>query len=197
MIEKNVFERCLLYTFVGLSTYFFVKRFFPEKSKYDSEYNLNVKGGDLNPPTGILRLILKDRAIKSSIIAIFATMIGTELQDELVSRLLKSSPAILAAREKELQLNPKVLRILESTELTEMKELLLEKTLTKTDKLKLLKIKIKFILKGLKGKKRTYFIMTLLSLLTFLFRNDTPAFVFFWANLRELLAATNLSEDFD
>jgi hypothetical protein len=45
MIEKNVFERCLLYTFVGLSTYFFVKRFFPEKSKYDSEYNLNLKGG--------------------------------------------------------------------------------------------------------------------------------------------------------
>ena len=187
----------LLYTFVGLSTYFFIRKVFPEKSKYDSEYNLNGKGGDLNPPIGILRLILKDRAAKAAIIAIFATMIGTELQAEIVSRLLQSSPAILAAREKELQLNPKVVTILQSAELTEVKKLLLEKTLSKRDKLRFLKLKIKCILKGLKGIQRLYFILALLSLLTFLFRNDTSAFAYFCANLRELLTATNLSDNCD
>jgi hypothetical protein len=193
MIEPKAFERFLLYTFVGLSTYFFMKRFFPEKSKYDSD----MRGGDLKPPSGILRLILKDRASKATIIAVFATLIGSELQEEIVSILLKTSPAILAAREKELQLNPKVLRILQSTELTEVKELLLDQTLTKTDKLKFLKIKINFILKDLKGKQRISFILTLLSLLAFLFRNNTPAFAFFWANLRELFAANNLNDDFN
>ena len=193
MFEKKIFTNFFWYTFVTLSTYFFIKKYFPEKSKYDS----NVRGGDLNPPTGILKLILKDRAVKVAIIALVATVIGNELQQEIVSILLKAFPPILPAREKQLQLNPKVMRILQSTELTEVKELLLDQTLTKTDKLKLLKIKIKFILKGLKGKQRTYFILTLLSLLTFLFRNNTPAFVFFWANLRELFVATNLSDNLD
>jgi hypothetical protein len=182
------------YTFITLSTYFLVKKYFPEKSKNDE----NMRGGDLKPPRGILELIRKDKAIKTAIIALFASVIANEAQEEIVSILLKTSPALLPAREKQLQLNPKIVTILEIDQLTEVKQLLLDKALTKTDKLRFLKLKIKFLLKGLKGKnKRAYFIITLLSLLTFLFRNDTPSFVFFWSNLRELFTATNLSDNFD
>jgi hypothetical protein len=86
---------------------------------------------------------------------------------------------------------------LQNKKLADVREILLDKTLTNSDKLEFLKIKVKAILKGLKGKKRIYFIMTLLSLLIFLFGNSTPVFTFFWINLRELFKSTDLSENLD
>jgi hypothetical protein len=193
MLKHETLKHILLYTFVGVGSYLFTKKFFPEKPKS----GLDVRGSNPTASTGILALILKDRATKIAIISVFGTIIGNELHQEIISILLKSSPAILAAPGDKIRLNSKVRRILQNTDLADATEILLDNTLTNSDKLEFLKIKVKAILKGLKGKKRIYFIMTLLSLLIFLFGNSTPAFTFFWANLRELFGATDLSEDLD
>ena len=72
---------------------------------------------------------------------------------------------------------------------------MLDKQISNNDKVQLLKIKIQAILKGLKDPRKKYFLLSVISLLVFLLGSNTPAFAFFWANLRELFGETNLEED--
>jgi hypothetical protein len=57
---------------------------------------------------------------------------------------------------------------------------------------KLLNIKVASVLKNCKRQKRTYFILTLLSLLVFIFENPTPIFTFFGSISENYLILTSL-----
>ncbi len=60
-------------------------------------------------------------------------------------------------------------------------------TLDIKEKLELIKLKVQYALKNLKGKKRIIFITTTVALLVFFSGNGTTTFVYFMAGLRELL----------
>lgn len=86
-------------------------------------------------------------------------------------------------------------KILKAEEIESIRELLLNETLSPIDKLTFLMIKVKILLKNLKGRKRYIFIMALLSLLYFIFANETLAFTGFLASVRELFKLTNLDDE--
>ena len=69
----------------------------------------------------------------------------------------------------------------------DIKEILLEKNFSNKEKLELIKIKVQYALKTLKGRRKAIFIMTTLALLTFFLGNGTPALTYFMAGLREVL----------
>jgi hypothetical protein len=76
----------------------------------------------------------------------------------------------------------------------DIREILLERNISNKEKLELLRIKIVYSLKHLKGKKRIVFITTTISLLTFFLGNATPVFALFMGSLRELLGGTDDEE---
>jgi hypothetical protein len=67
----------------------------------------------------------------------------------------------------------------------------LEKNISNIEKCELIKLKVQYALKNLKGKKRITFITTTLALLAFFLGNETPMFTYFMASLRELLGVEN------
>jgi len=191
-------RKFLLYSFVGIASYLMMQKFFPEKPKPV----LDLRGGDpfASARARTLKYLLKDRSFRAAIVATFATVIGTEFHQQIIDALIKCSPTIIACPKDKIRLTSKVRKILRATQYTqfeEIKEILLNDAITTSDKLELLIIKVKAVLRNLRGIKRNYFILTLLSLLIFLYGNNTVAFTTFWSSLRELFGATPLSDDVD
>lgn len=192
-------QRITLYTLSVLIPYFIVKKFFPEKSKVITK-ETDLRGGDNTLVPHVISLLVKDRAIKIAIASLFSTAMLNEFNEGILLGLIQSSPSILAAphdKKRFFYLSKKVRRILGTPDIIELRELLLDKHLSNHDKIALLKIKIESILKHLHGRKRIYFITTLLSLLIFLLGNNTPIFTLFWASLPELFNTSEMREDID
>lgn len=188
-------RKILLYPFVGVFSYLIINKFFSEKPKPE----LNLRKGN-GAGARALKYLVKDRATRSAILATFATIIGTEFHQQIIDALIKCSPALIACPADRIKLTSKVRKILRDTQYAnfeEIKEILLNDALTTQDKIQFLMIKVKAILRNLRGIKRNYFILTLLSLLIFLYGNNTVAFTTFWSSLRQLFKSTPLSEDVD
>jgi hypothetical protein len=198
-INKILINRILLYSLSALLPYFLIKKFFPEK-KLKSRKDL--RGGDntnvLIPH--LINLFTKDRAVRISLTSFFITVIVNEFNESIVGGMIQSTPSILAApndKKKFLGLSKKIRNILGTPDIIELRELLLDKNLSPDDKLQLFKIKVLAILKTLHGKKRVYFIITIISFLIFIFGNNTPIFGLFWSSLRELFKANDFDQDID
>jgi len=183
-------KRILLYTLVGVGSYLIINKFFPEKPKPE----LNLRG------TRVLKYLAKDKAVRFAVFSTFLTIIGAEFNQQLIDALIKCSRSLLACPGDKIRLSfkaRKILRYSQYANLEEIKEILLDEALTTSDKLEFLKIKVQATLRNLRGIRRKYFILALLSLLIFLFGNNTVAFTTFWSSLRQLFGATPLSEDVD
>lgn len=198
-----MFKRTLLYSFSFLVPYFFVKKFFPENSeleKLESEAKKDLRGEaniSINLWNRFLGLIKKDSALKSGLGSAIFVMILTEFNETIASSLIECSPPILAAPgdiRKNIFFSKKIQNILQSSDISELKELLLNQNLTNEDKLKLFMIKVKACLKDLRGKKRITFLLFLASLIFFLVGNYTPLFTLLMGTIRELLNEIPLPE---
>jgi hypothetical protein len=211
-------RRVLIYIWVTLSTYCIINYFFPEEPEFKSKSNpnpnsdLDTIGGDLSALQRLLfgrrvmKFLLKDRALKGAILSLFLLAIRDELVQELAKTLAASSPSLIAATSNKLQLkfSPATNEILQSTGLETAKQVLIKTELKGMSSHALLKIrylllkaKIKYLLKHLKGKKRMQFIFLLISLLAYFFTSNTPLFAFLSAMIREILKETPMTESLD
>lgn len=197
-----MFKRCLIYIISFLGPYFLIKKFFPEE-KLNNDAKNDLRGGGEIRITFWNRLfssIKKDYAIKTAIGSCFIAVIFTEFNDNIASVLIKCSPSILAAPgdiRKNLFFSKKVKNILQSPDINELKELLLNQNLTNEDKLKLFMLKVKACLKNLTGGKRVAFLFCILSLIFFLVGNYTPFYTMLIASLRQLFQEIPLTDYID
>ena len=182
-------------------------------------------GDNSSVPNGFLRLLLKDASLRIALLSVFVAAIKTEVNAETLSVLSKifakaqttipkllhdSSPGVFVytpvANEsrKAMKAARKVIRlsnigrlqkILQTTDVESLREILIDESLTGMEKAKFLLIKSKALLKNLNGRKRELFIMALLSLIYFLLSNETIGFTAFLSTLRELFKSTGLDEE--
>jgi hypothetical protein len=158
---------------VGISVYLVISKFFPEKITYINSQK-DLRGGEIvknNLINKIIKKIMNDRALKIALLSIFATAgiqyftqeIETLLVDDVFNKMcvkdvdgrLKIVCDII--KEHELNLHSK-----------SIKELIVTSTLSKEDKINLLKIKLDFIINGeCAGKKRFLIISILAAVITF------------------------------
>lgn len=66
----------------------------------------------------------------------------------------------------------------------DIKEIVLDKRLSFEEKVELLKLKIDYALKNLKGTKHKQFILLLIATLTFFYGNNIVGFAWLWERIR-------------
>lgn len=100
------FRQILVYVWVTVSTYYFIKHFFPEKPDFEPDSNIDVKRDDLTAPNRLLPLkrfckfLLKDRAVKGALISIFLLQINKDIVNEIAEGLAASSPSMITVPSK-------------------------------------------------------------------------------------------------
>ena len=149
--------------------------------------SLDSRGGALDPVT--LRLIkfsMVHFGLKVVITAGVSTTIWSEAADKGVEHLVRYSSAIIAAPGRKLAKIASHFRG-QTDQTLEIKEIVLDKRLSFEEKVELLKLKIDYALKNLKGKKRKQFILLLIATLTFFYGNNIVGFTWLWERLRAFI----------
>lgn len=146
---------------------------------------LNSKGGTIDPITiSILKLIVVDFSLKIAIAGAFTSSIWSESADNAAGHIARYSGAILAAPGRKLGQMARRLKGINLDHTKDIKEILLDKTLTLEEKMEFLKLKIDYALKNLKGKKRKQFILVLVAILTFFYGNNIVGFTWLWERIK-------------
>jgi hypothetical protein len=160
----------------------------PDNLDVDSSIKdgLEIRGGEILI-TGIVAFFMKDLAFRLAITGLVGSTIWSDTADTAIEQVLKYAGPIMAAPGYKFKNVVKRLQKIDSKYTLDIKEILLEKNFSNKEKLELIKIKIQYALKNLKGRKRSIFLMTTLALLTFFLGNGTPAFTYFMSGLREFL----------
>ena len=151
------------------------------------KYKLDTRGGELLTISAIIGFLMKDLPFRVALTGLIATTIWSDTADSAVELVVKHAGAIAAASGLKFKNIIKKLRNIDDRHTLDIKEILLEKTISNKEKLELLRIKIQYVLKNLKGTKKITFITTVIALLTFFLGNNTPAYAYFMAGLRDLL----------
>jgi len=147
---------------------------------------LDTRGGEILI-AGIVTFFMKDLAFRLALTGLVGSTIWSDTADTAVEQVLKYAGPIMTAPGYKFKNIVKRLRKIDNKYTLDIKEILLEKNFSNKEKLELIKIKVQYALKTLKGRRKAVFIMTTLSLLTFFLGNGTPAFTYFMAGLREFL----------
>ena len=147
---------------------------------------LNNRGGTLDPVTlGLIKFIMVDFGLKVAISTGFSVTIWSEAADKGVEHLIRYSSAIIAAPGIKLAKIAKHFKgIDEINQNLDIREIVLDKRLSFEEKVELLKLKIDYALKNLKGKKRKQFILLLIATLTFFYGNNIVGFTWLWERIR-------------
>jgi hypothetical protein len=147
---------------------------------------LDMRGGEIIT-TGIVAFFMKDLAYRLALTGLIGSTIWSDKADTAIEQVLKYASLVMAAPGYKFKSVVKRLQKIDNKYTLDIKEILLEKSLSNKEKLELIKIKVQYALKNLRGRRKTIFIMTTLALLTFFLGNGTPAFTYFMAGLREFL----------
>jgi len=147
---------------------------------------LDFRGGEIFT-TGIIALLMKDLAFRVAFTGLVGSSVWYDTADNAVEQILKYTGAIVAAPGHKFIKIVKRFRNIDKNHALDIKEILLEKNISNREKCELIKLKVQYALKNLKGKKRVTFITATIALLVFFLGNGTPAFAYFMASLRELL----------
>jgi hypothetical protein len=160
----------------------------PDNLDVDSSIKdgLKIRGGEILI-SSIVAFFMKDLAFRLAITGLVGSTIWSDTADTAIEQVLKYAGPIMAAPGYKFKNVVKRLQKIDSKYTLDIKEILLEKNFSNKEKLELIKIKIQYALKNLKGRKRSIFLMTTLALLTFFLGNGTPAFTYFMSGLREFL----------
>lgn len=152
---------------------------------------VDFRGGEILTATSIVALLMKDLAFKVALTGLVGSSIWSDTADTAVEQVLKYAGAIAAAPGNKFIKILKRFRGMNGDHTLDIKEILLEKNISNSEKYELIKVKVQYALKNLKGKKRVIFTTTTIALLVFFLGNGTPAFSYFMAGLREMLGAEN------
>jgi len=166
---------------VGLVVYVTVNRFFPEK--VDTKIELlepdpvqGLRGGDsltrMRLIQAITKQILKERALKIALVSVFAAAgiqhFQAEIESLLIADIFKRLSESGAAVDIDGQLKV-VYDIVQEHDLTQhaksIRQLLVSQTLTREQKISLLKIKLDWIINGECSGRKRFFIMLILGAL--------------------------------
>lgn len=195
-------KKIIKYSAVGLIVYYVTKCFFPEKRLLkkaltrSKDPKIDTRGGDLKIRS-ILREVVKNRALKISLIAVFGTAMADQLKEELHDLLLHAtySNLVNVTEIPEISYLISVANQLNVTNFDEpIRSLLLRTDLDNGVKVALLKIKIETILNGdLPGKKR-FFLMVLIALIVSISFSGVGGIAIFLEALRKLLEEGKISK---
>lgn len=148
---------------------------------------INNRGGALDPVTlGFIKFVMVDFALKIVITGGVSATIWSEAADKGVEHLVRYSSAIIVAPGRKLAKIASHFRG-QTDQSLEIKEIVLDKRLSFEEKVELLKLKIDYALKNLKGKKRKQFILLLIATLTFFYGNNIVGFTWLWERLRAFI----------
>lgn len=159
-----------------------------EKLPQPTKDALDSRGGVIEPITiWLIKVIMVDFSIKAAVgTAVYAT-IWSETADNAAAQVTKYASAIVAALNRRLVKIVQKIRGVNPSYAMEIKEILFEKSLSNQEKLELLKIKIEYALKNLKGSKRKQFIWFIIATLAFFAGGNFPLFAWFMERLRTLI----------
>jgi hypothetical protein len=166
------------------------KRYLRSESNPDNKPGdppTDLRGGEIFTATGITALLMKDFAFKVAITGLVGSSIWYDTADNAAEQVLKYAGAVMAAPGHKFIKIIKRFRNIDSNHALDIKEILLEKNISNREKCELIKLKVQYALKNLRGKKRVAFITATIALLVFFLGNGTPAFAYFMTSLRELL----------
>lgn len=132
---------------------------------------LNKRGGSDPVTLWFAKIFVVDFAVKAAIAGAIGSTIWSNTADNAAGVLAKYSSVMLSAPGKKFAKLVNKLRRVDNIDkkYQDVKELLLDKNLSVSDKLDLLKIKLEITLKELKGVKRTKFILFVIAALLFFF----------------------------
>jgi hypothetical protein len=170
------------------------KRYLRSKNNPDNKSDsssLDVRGGEIFTTTAIIALLMKDFAFRAAITGLVGSSIWCDSADNAVEQVIKYAGAIAAAPGHKFIKIVKRFRAIDNNYTLDIKEILLEKNISNKEKCELIKLKVQYGLKNLKGKKKATFITTIIALLVFFLGNETAAFSYFMAGLREMLGGND------
>lgn len=147
---------------------------------------LDNRGDAIDPITlGLIKFIMVDFGLKVAISTGFGATIWAEAADKGIEHLVRYSGAVIAAPSRKLAKIAKLFRGIDQMDQNlDIKEIVFDKRLSFEDKVELLKLKIDYALKNLKGTKRKQFILLLIATLTFFYGNNIVGFTWLWERIR-------------
>lgn len=170
------------------------KRYLRPGNKPDNKPDnlaIDSRGGEIFTATGIRALLKKDFAFKVAFTGLVGSSIWCETADNAVEQILRYAGAIAAAPGHKFIKVVKRFRSIDDKYALDIKEILLEKNMSNKEKCELIKLKVQYALKNIKGKKRVTVITATIALLVFFLGNDTPVFAYFMGSLREIVGGKN------
>lgn len=125
---------------------------------------LDSRGGAVGPlGLWFVKTVVVDMAIKAAVVGGFWATIYGPAADSAASNLVKYAGAIVSAPGNKFKRFYKKLKGLNPDYHAEIREILLDKELTNSDKLALIKLKIEQAVKNLKGARRKKVILLLMA----------------------------------
>jgi hypothetical protein len=153
----------------------------------DEKVGLYTRGGEIFTVTGIVAFLMKDLAFRTAITTAVGTTIWSDTADTAVEQIVKYASAIVAAPGFKFRNIKRKLQRIDSHHASDIKEILLDKHISSQEKLELIRLKVQYALKNLRGARRVVFITSVIALLAFFLGNGTPAFRYFMTGLREVI----------
>jgi hypothetical protein len=148
---------------------------------------VNVRGGEFFSTSAAIAFLMKNLAFRTACTGLIGCSVWGDTADNAVKQVIKYASAIAAAPENKFIKLIKKFRSIDDNYTLDIKKILLEKNISNEEKFELIKLKVQYALKNLKGKKRVTFIASIIALLIFFLGNGTLAFLYFMAGLREML----------
>ena len=156
---------------------------------------LNVKGGFTEPVSWVAAFILKDFAIKVAIVSAVGVSIWQEAADQAVQSAVKYAGPIIAAPGKKVWHLANKIRGVDSQLQDSVKEIVFNQNLTVGEKAELLRIKVEYAIKNMKGAKRIQFLTFVLAIAIFFFGKSFPFVAWVMERLRALIGHDEEVED--
>jgi len=152
---------------------------------------LGSRGGEIFTAASITALLTKDFAARVGVAGLFGSTVWCGTADNAIEQILRYSSAIAAAPGHKFVKVIKRFRSIDDKYALAIKEILLAKDMSNEEKYELIKLKVQYTLKNIRGKKRVAVISATVALLVFFLGNGTPAFAYFMGNLREIMGGEN------
>jgi hypothetical protein len=184
------------YVFSGILPYLILTNFFPENPEIILIPEVEENLPDI--PTGIrskIKGLVKSRAFKVSLIALFSTILINEGGDRLILTLIEASPNLLAEPNTRLgQVVRRLRSIMQPSDTLGLSKIILSKYLSKSKKIELVRKRVEDHLKGLTGVRRTAYLGALLASLMFILDKDTSLFLDFFKPISGYIGSDDVQE---
>lgn len=161
-------SKILVPSVVGITVYIIINKIFPEKDIENIEKT--IRGGAEGEVwfKALIKKIITDKALKIALCSVFATAGIQHFQSEIEALLVDEIFQKICVKEVDGQLKI-VCDIIKDHELDlhskSMRELIVSESISRDDKIKLLKIKLDYIINGECAGKKRFFIVFILAIL--------------------------------